>query len=55
MMWVFDTRREFLVQDYIPEFEAMNHEDLLDFQQREENENVNNRGMINNINEITGI
>ena len=39
MMWVFDTRREFLVQDYIPEFEAMNHEDLLDFQQCEEDEN----------------
>ena len=33
----------------------MNHEDLLDFQQHEENENVTNQKKINPINEITGI
>ena len=32
MMWIFDTRSEFLVREYIPGFKAMNHEDLLDFQ-----------------------
>ena len=32
MLWIFDTRREFIVQEYIPEFEAMNHEYLIDFQ-----------------------
>ena len=40
MLCLFDTRREFLIQEYIPEFEAMNHEDLLGFQQHEEDENV---------------
>ena len=43
MLWLFDKRREFLVQEYIPEFGAMNHEDLLDFERREEDENVTNR------------
>ena len=33
----------------------MNHEDLLDFQLREEDENVTNRRKINLINDITGI
>ena len=33
----------------------MNHEDLLDFQQREEDKNVTNIIKINTINEITGI
>ena len=47
--------REFIVQEYIPEFEAMNHEDFLEFQQREEDENVTNRRNINPINERTGI
>ena len=31
-----DTRKEFIVQYYITEFEAMNHEDLLEFQQCED-------------------
>ena len=35
VLWLFDTRREFLVQEYIPEFKTINHEDLLDFQRRE--------------------
>ena len=34
ILWIFDTRSEFLVQEYIPEFQAINHEDLLDFQRR---------------------
>ena len=54
-MWIFDTRREFLVQDYIPEFGAMNHEDLIGFQRREEDENLTNRRKINPINERRGI
>ena len=33
----------------------MNHEDLLDFQRREEDENMTNRRKRNQINEITGI
>ena len=33
----------------------MNHEDLLDFQQPEEDENVTNRRKRNTINERTGI
>ena len=52
MMWIFDTRREFLVQEYIPEFGAMNHEVLLGFQRREEDENSTNRRKINPIDEI---
>ena len=40
MLWLFDTRREFLIQEYIPEFEAMNHEDFLEFQLCEEDDNV---------------
>ena len=55
VLWLFDTRREFLVQEYIPEFKAMNNEDLLDFQQRKEDEIVTNRRKINPINEKTGI
>ena len=55
VLWLFDTRRGFLFQEYIPEFKAMNHEDLLDFQRREEDENVTNRRKINQIYEITGI
>ena len=55
VLWIFDKRREFLVQEYIPEFEAMNHEDLLDFQRHEEDENVTNRRNRNQINERTGI
>ena len=55
MLWLFDKRREFLVQEYIPEFGAMNHEDLLDFQRSEEDENVTNRRKINPINERKGI
>ena len=51
----FDTRREFLFHEYLPEFEAMNHEDLIDFKQREEDENVTNRRKINPINDKTGI
>ena len=35
VLWLFDTRREFLVQEYIPEFKIINREDLLDFQRRE--------------------
>ena len=32
VLWIFDTRREFLLQEYIPEFKAMNRKNLLDFQ-----------------------
>ena len=31
IIWLFDTRGDFFVQEYIPEFKAINHEDLLDF------------------------
>ena len=55
MMWIFDTRREFIVQDYRTELEAMNHEDLPDFQRREEYENVTNRRKRNPSNKRTGI
>ena len=55
MVWLFGTRREFLFQEYIPDFGAMNHEDILGFQQREENEDATNRIKINPINERTGI
>ena len=50
VLCLFDTRRGFLVQEYIPEFEAINHEDLLGFQRREEGENFTNRRKINQIN-----
>ena len=43
MLWLFDIRREFLFQEYITEFEAMNHEDLLDFRHCEEDESVTKR------------
>ena len=43
MLWLFDIKGEFLVQEYIPEFDAMNHENLLEFQRREDDENVTNR------------
>ena len=36
MLWLFDKRREFIIQEHIPELEAMNNEDLLGFQRREE-------------------
>ena len=55
MLWLFDKRREFIFQGYIPEFEAMNHEDLLDFQRHEEDENVTNRRKIDKINKRIGI
>ena len=55
MLWLFDARTESLLQDYIPEFEVMNHEYLLEFQYREEDENVTNRRNRNQINEIPGI
>ena len=55
MMWIFDTRREFIVQEYIPEFKAMNNEYLLDLQQCEEDENVTYRRKINPVNEKIGI
>ena len=55
MLWLFDTRSKFLIQEYIPELEAMNHEDLLKFQRREEDENMTNRINRNQINEITEI
>ena len=55
MLWLFDTRRGFLVQEYIPEFEAINHEDLLGFQRREEGENVTNRRKRNLSNKRIGI
>ena len=55
MMWLFDTRREFLAQEYVSEIESMNHEYLLEFQRREKDENVTNRRKINPINKITGI
>ena len=51
MMWIFDTRREFIVQEYIPEFKATKNENLLDFQQLEEDENMTYRRKINPINE----
>ena len=55
MQWLFDTRSQFLVQYYIPEFKAMNHKDLLVFKRREEDEILTNRINRNPINEITGI
>ena len=55
IMWLFDTSREFLNQEYIHEFEAMNHEDLLGLQLREKDENMTNRRKRNPINDITGI
>ena len=55
MLWLFDTRREFLVQEYIPEFEAMNNEDLLEFKQHKEDESVTKIRKNNSINERTGI
>ena len=55
MIWMFDQRREFLVQEYIHEFEAMNHEDLLGFQQHKEDEHVTKIRKINQINQRTGI
>ena len=39
MLWILDTISEFLVQEYIPEFEAMNNEDHPDFQQQKEDGN----------------
>ena len=53
MLWIFDTRGEFLVQEYIFEFECMSHEEIIGFQQREEDENVTKRRKINPINDIT--
>ena len=55
IMWLFDTSREFLNQEYIHEFEAMNHEDLLGLQLHEKDENMTNKRKINIINDITGI
>ena len=55
MLWLFDTRREFLIQECIPEFKATNHEDLLEFQRHEEDKNVTKRRKRNTINEISGI
>ena len=55
MLWLFDTRREFIVQDYIPEFKDMNNEYLLDSQQCEEDENVTYRRKINPVNKKIGI
>ena len=55
MVWLFDARTEFHFQDYIPKFETMNHEYLLEFQYREEDENVTNIRNRNQINEIPGI
>ena len=54
VLWIFDTRGEFLAQEYIPELEAMNHEELLDLQLYEEDRNLTNRRKINPINEVTG-
>ena len=50
MLWLFDTRKEILVQEYILEFEAMNHEDLLEFKRRKEDENMTNIRKIKLIN-----
>ena len=55
MVWLFDARTEFHFQDYIPKFETMNHEYRLEFQYREEDENVTNIRNRNQINEIPGI
>ena len=55
VLWLFDTRREFLIQECIPEFKATNHEDLLEFQRREEDKNGTNRRNKNLINERTVI
>ena len=35
VLWLFDTRGDFFAQEYMPEFEAMNNEDPLDFQRRQ--------------------
>ena len=55
MLWLFDIRGGFLVQEYVPEFEATKHEYLLDFQQREEDGNLTNRRKRNPINKRTGV
>ena len=55
ILWIFDTRREFIIQEYIPEFKAMNNEYLLDSQQLEEDENVTYRRKINPVNKKIGI
>ena len=55
LLWIFDTRKEFIIQEYIPEFKSMNHEDLLEFPLHKEDENVTNRRKRNPINERTGI
>ena len=55
MLWLFDIRGGFLVQEYVPEFEATKHEYLLDFQQREEDGNLTNRRKRNLINKRTGV
>ena len=44
-----------MVQEYIPESKATNHEDLLEFQRREEDKNGTNRRNKNLINERTVI
>ena len=54
-MWIFDTRRGFIIQDYIPEFKAMNNEYLLDSQQLEEDKNLTYRRKINPVNKKIGI
>ena len=43
VLWLFDTRRGFIFHKYIPEFESMNHEDLLYFQRCEEGDILTNR------------
>ena len=55
MLYLFDKRRELLVQEYIPEFRAMNHEDIIEFQRHEGDENVTNKRKRNLTNERTGI
>ena len=55
MLRIFDTIRESFPHEYIPEFEAMNNEELFHFQQCEQDENVTNRRKINLINERTCI
>ena len=54
-IWIFDTRGGVLVQSYIPELEAMNNEDLLDFYRHKEDENFTNKRKGKTINDRTGI
>ena len=55
MLWIFDTRRGFIVHEYLFGFKAMHHEDSLEFKRHEEDKNVINIRKSKPINYRTGI